>query len=103
MRQQHCCLLFIRLAFANPSAEDMGDAYSILGVNHAATPSEIRRAYYRLALLVHPDKLPPSATAAERASAEERFKLIASAYGFNPSNYAFVFGTNVTDAIGTRY
>ncbi len=58
----------------------MNDAYSILGVSRTATPSDIRRAYYRLALLVHPDKLPPSATTAERLSSEERFKLVASAY-----------------------
>jgi len=58
----------------------MSDAYSILGVSHSATPAEIRRAYHRLALLTHPDKLPLSATPASRASSEERFKLVANAY-----------------------
>jgi curved DNA-binding protein CbpA len=58
----------------------MSDAYSILGVSRTATASDIRRAYHRLALLTHPDKLPPSASHAERASSEERFKQVASAY-----------------------
>ena len=79
----------------------MSDAYSILGVSHTATPSEIRRAYYRLALLVHPDKLPPSAAPAERASAEERFKLIASAYCFPQRRCVFV--ANLIAPTGTRF
>lgn len=58
----------------------MKDPYAILGVSRAATAAEIRRAYHRLALLTHPDKLPPSADAASRASSEERFKLVNSAY-----------------------
>lgn len=58
----------------------MNDAYSILGVSRSATPAEIRRAYHRLALQTHPDKLPPSATPASRASSEEHFKLVANAY-----------------------
>jgi hypothetical protein len=58
----------------------MNDAYSILGVSPSATPADIRRAYRRLALLNHPDKLPPTSTADERAASEERFKLIANAY-----------------------
>jgi preprotein translocase subunit Sec63 len=58
----------------------LNDAYSILEISPSATRAEIRRAYHRLALLTHPDKLPPSASAAARASSEERFKLVASAY-----------------------
>ena len=58
----------------------MSDPYAILGVSRTATAAEIRRAYHRLALLTHPDKLPPSTDAASRASSEERFKLVNSAY-----------------------
>ena len=32
------------------------DPYALLGVNLASSPADVRRAYYRLALLVHPDK-----------------------------------------------
>ena len=33
-----------------------GDAYKALGVSRDATPSEVKKAYWRLSLLVHPDK-----------------------------------------------
>ena len=70
----------ISQSLAHASMSGMNDAYSILEISPSATRSEIRRAYHRLALLTHPDKLPPSASAAARASSEERFKLVASAY-----------------------
>ncbi len=48
--------------------------YDELGVRPDATPSEIRRAYFRLAQRYHPDKNPndPQAT--------EKFQIIADAY-----------------------
>ncbi|RNI26925.1 DnaJ domain-containing protein [Rufibacter latericius] len=48
--------------------------YHILGVSSTATPAEIKAAYKRLALKLHPDKNPHS------PHAEERFKLVNSAY-----------------------
>ena len=87
----------------------MSDAYSILGVSHSATPAEIRRAYHRLALLTHPDKLPLSATPASRASSEERFKLVANAYEvlIDPDKRAKhdaggIAGTSAWDSGGVR-
>ncbi|HXV63987.1 MAG TPA: molecular chaperone DnaJ [Vicinamibacteria bacterium] len=50
------------------------DYYEVLGVDRTATPSDIKRAYRRLAVKYHPDKNPGDATA------EEAFKECAEAY-----------------------
>lgn len=52
------------------------DHYEILGVARDATTVEIRKAYRKLALSYHPDKVPE----AERADAEIKFKEISQAY-----------------------
>jgi molecular chaperone DnaJ len=51
------------------------DYYEILGVSRTATDQEIKSAYRRLAVRFHPDKNPND------ASAEEKFKEAAEAYG----------------------
>src|SRR5882762_3646942 len=56
------------------------DYYEVLGVSRTATDSEIKSAYRRLAVKYHPDKNP------EDASAEERFKEAAEAYGVLADN-----------------
>jgi molecular chaperone DnaJ len=50
------------------------DYYDLLGVDHLASPEEIKKAYRRLAHQFHPDKNP------ENPSAEEHFKRITEAY-----------------------
>ncbi|CAI5986501.1 unnamed protein product [Closterium sp. NIES-64] len=52
---------------ANPK-----DLYAVLGVNRDATHAEIRKAYHRMALRLHPDKNPGDATAKERFQALQR-------------------------------
>ncbi len=48
--------------------------YDTLGINTAASPAEIKKAYRKLALEYHPDKNPDDPTA------EDRFKKISEAY-----------------------
>src|SRR5438105_1867371 len=51
------------------------DYYEVLGLSRGANLDEIKKAYRRMALKYHPDKNPGDATA------EERFKEAAEAYG----------------------
>jgi molecular chaperone DnaJ len=51
------------------------DYYEVLGVVRTATVEDIKRAYRKLAVMYHPDKNPGD------ASAEEKFKEAAEAYG----------------------
>lgn len=51
------------------------DYYKALGVSKTATPEEIKKAYRKLALDLHPDRNPDNATA------EAKFKEINEAYG----------------------
>ncbi|HDN85261.1 MAG TPA: molecular chaperone DnaJ [Candidatus Aerophobetes bacterium] len=52
------------------------DYYEILGVSRDASIEEIKRAYRKLALQYHPDRVPPE----KKKEAEEKFKEISEAY-----------------------
>ncbi|EIN03810.1 DnaJ-domain-containing protein [Punctularia strigosozonata HHB-11173 SS5] len=57
------------------------DLYAVLGLSSRdATPEQIRKAYRKKALQTHPDRLGPDATASDKASAEEQFRLVNNAY-----------------------
>jgi molecular chaperone DnaJ len=51
------------------------DCYEVLGVSRTADDEELKKAYRKLALKLHPDKNPES-----RAAAEEHFKELNEAY-----------------------
>ena len=55
------------------------DAYKVLEIDRSATDDEVKKAYRRMAMKHHPDKV---ATLGEdvRKSAEEKFKKISEAY-----------------------
>jgi len=68
--------------------------YDVLGVDKDATPDQsslpislsdssltpslyaVRRAYKEKALQTHPDKVPPGASAAEKAASEDQFRRV---------------------------
>ncbi|PYO77443.1 MAG: hypothetical protein DMD67_06540 [Gemmatimonadetes bacterium] len=52
------------------------DYYARLGVKRGADEAEIKKAYRRLAMQYHPDRVGPD----EKAAAEEKFKEITEAY-----------------------
>lgn len=51
------------------------DYYEILGISKDASIEEIKKAYRKLALKLHPDRNP------DDSASEERFKLVSEAYG----------------------
>ncbi|KAI6149706.1 hypothetical protein BKA82DRAFT_998016 [Pisolithus tinctorius] len=54
--------------------------YEVLGLNPHAPQEEIRKAYRRKALETHPDRLPPNASAADKAASEDMFRRVNNAY-----------------------
>lgn len=53
--------------------------YRILGITPSATDDEVRKAYRRMAVQYHPDKVATLGTDVQKA-AEEKFKAISQAY-----------------------
>ena len=55
----------------------MKDHYTVLGVDRHATTAQIKRAYRKLVLQYHPDKLDPSA---DQEAANAKFIAVQEAY-----------------------
>eukprot|EP01138_Halocafeteria_seosinensis_P010983 gb/GECG01011218.1/.p1 GENE.gb/GECG01011218.1/~~gb/GECG01011218.1/.p1 ORF type:complete len:1047 (+),score=166.18 gb/GECG01011218.1/:1-3141(+) len=62
-----------------PPSPDVPNHYKVLGVATSATASEIKKAYRKLALLYHPDKVRNN-NEAEQKRCEELFKQVSAAY-----------------------
>lgn len=60
--------------------KDDPDLYRVLGLSRWASAPQVKDAFRRLVLLVHPDKLPGSAPPPLRAAAAEAFQLVQEAY-----------------------
>ena len=58
----------------------MDDAYSVLGLSNAASFSDVKRVYHRLALRTHPDK----------GGDAEAFKAIGAAFATISSNQPLI-------------
>jgi DnaJ family protein C protein 9 len=58
---------------------DITDLYSLFSLTEKATPAEIKKAYYKLALQYHPDKL-ISSTLKEREEGTKKFQALGFAY-----------------------
>lgn len=67
-----------------PSLQELADEdldlYDVLSVPSTATDQEIRKAYRKLALKHHPDKIHPSADSASKEEAHKTFQRVAFAY-----------------------
>ncbi|KAF9048196.1 DnaJ-domain-containing protein [Hymenopellis radicata] len=54
--------------------------YQVLNIPSTATTDEVKRAYRKLALQTHPDRLSPTATPEQKTRSAEQFRLINNAY-----------------------
>ena len=73
------------------------DYYRILGVTRSATPTDVKRAYYNLAKLFHPDK-----NAGDVAKAE-KFKEVLEAYEVLSDSFARRSYEDARNIFGFRY
>lgn len=70
------CTIIILLSTVIHLASSSKSLYQTLGIPRTASPSDIKKAYRKLALKHHPDKVPPE----NRDKAEHEFKEVAKAY-----------------------
>eukprot|EP00756_Hemistasia_phaeocysticola_P028331 Hpha_TRINITY_DN16170_c0_g11::TRINITY_DN16170_c0_g11_i1::g.8759::m.8759/K09527/DNAJC7; DnaJ homolog subfamily C member 7 len=64
------------------------DYYAVLGVSSVATEAEVRAAYRQRALVFHPDRLEPDASAEVKAKAEAEFKVLGDALEVLTNDFA---------------
>lgn len=61
---------------AEPSPPPGKPPWEVLGVSQNASVDEIKSAYRRLAMMWHPDRVPPGASSEQRLQAQEMFQEI---------------------------
>lgn len=73
VRHRHC----MSMSDLNPSERPLrsADAYRILGLRPGASPGEVRKAYRRMALKLHPDKHVGEGKRARRAAEREFLRV----------------------------
>lgn len=62
-------------SYATSSADTLAEAYRTLGIPSTATDDEVRKAYRKLALKYHPDKVATQGEAAREAAAAQFSKI----------------------------
>ncbi|MBO4557999.1 MAG: TerB family tellurite resistance protein [Bacteroidales bacterium] len=68
-----------RDSLLNIYRKDVDSAYKVLGIDRNATDEEVRKAYKKMALKYHPDKVATLGEDVQKA-AEEKFKRVQQAY-----------------------
>ena len=68
-----------RDSLLNMYRQSQDSAYKVLGIEPTATDEEVRKAYKRMALKYHPDKVATLGADVQKA-AEEKFKKVQQAY-----------------------
>ncbi|KAJ3218154.1 hypothetical protein HDU67_006558 [Dinochytrium kinnereticum] len=83
------------------------DLYAFFNVSRTSTTTEIKKAYHKLCLLYHPDKLSALETDTEKAAATEKFQTLARYYAVltNPDKRARYDETGCIDdsGLGERF
>ncbi|MBQ0160771.1 MAG: TerB family tellurite resistance protein [Bacteroidales bacterium] len=66
-------------SYSHASSQSASDPYKVLGIEHSATDDEVKKAYRRMAMKYHPDKVEGMGEEVKK-NAESQFRNINEAY-----------------------